>query len=136
MSLPIGSFSADATGWLCLGVGIFILVAGVIIGLRVSLAKDKLEEAGKRINEAMRHIGRAKVATADAGPESAAGAAAVTTAADDATASAEAAQTALEQVQGIIGSLPENLRFPALLVLVGTVLIGVATVQFGGTSLF
>jgi hypothetical protein len=32
--------------------------------------------------------------------------------------------------------LPENLRFAGVLVLVGTVLIGVATIQFGGTSLF
>jgi hypothetical protein len=39
-------------------------------------------------------------------------------------------------VQGIVAALPENLRFAGLLVLVGTVLMGVATIQFGGVSPF
>jgi len=51
-------------------------------------------------------------------------------------ASADAAKSALEQVQGIVGALPENLRFAGLLVLIGTLLISVATVQFGHISLF
>ena len=48
----------------------------------------------------------------------------------------EAAKSALEQVGSIVASLPENLRFAGLLVLVGAVLMSVATIQFGGTSLF
>ncbi|HET9287130.1 MAG TPA: hypothetical protein VFO26_06185 [Gaiella sp.] len=51
-------------------------------------------------------------------------------------ASTEAASSALEQVQGIVAALPENLRFAGLLILVGAVLMGVATVQFGDVSLF
>ena len=50
--------------------------------------------------------------------------------------STEGAKTAFEQVEGIVASLPQNLRFAGLLVLVGTALIGVATIQFGGVSLF
>jgi hypothetical protein len=52
------------------------------------------------------------------------------------TVTEETAKSALEQIGGIVGSLPEHLRFAGLLVLVGTVLVSVATIQFGGTSLF
>ena len=51
------------------------------------------------------------------------------------TTAAEAKNT-LEEIGGIVGALPENLRFAGLLILVGTVLMSVATVQFGGHSLF
>jgi hypothetical protein len=57
-------------------------------------------------------------------------------AAADADTSAGAAKSALDQMSGIVGALPENLRFAGMLALVGTVLVSVATVQFGGTFLF
>lgn len=56
--------------------------------------------------------------------------------AQEASASAAAAKSAIEQVQGIVGSLPVNVRFAGLLVLVGAVLMSVATIEFGGVSLF
>lgn len=137
MAFTIASFQADAVGWICLLVGIAVLGAGVWIGFRTGVtqapekAKEKLAEASQKIDEAKEHIERTTAAT-EGGLESAgpaeAGAAA--------GSSADAAKSALEQVQGIIGALPENLRFAGVLVLVGTVLMSVATIQFGGTSLF
>jgi hypothetical protein len=45
-------------------------------------------------------------------------------------------KSTIDEVSGIVGALPENLRFAGLLVLVGTALMSVATVRFGGHSLF
>ena len=97
-------------------------------------AKHTLEEASRRIDETKEHIDRTTAAM-EGGLESA-GATEAMSAGQAAGTSADAAKSALEQVEGIIGALPENLRFAGVLVLVGTVLIGVATIQFGGTSLF
>lgn len=46
------------------------------------------------------------------------------------------AQSVLQEIGSIVSALPENLRFAGLLVLVGTVLMSVATTQFGGHALF
>jgi hypothetical protein len=144
---PIVAFTqADAIAWICFGVGIVILIVGVVIGLWTSLkrasgkaeeAMAKLDEAKAKIGEAKAHIDRTTSAAASSDLESFNAAAPdVTESVQAAGESTEAAGTALEQVEGIVGSLPENLRFAGLLVLVGTVLIGVATVQLGGVSLF
>ena len=45
-------------------------------------------------------------------------------------------KSALDEVSGIVAALPENLRFAGLLILVGAALMSVATVQFGGHSIF
>ena len=142
-NLVIAVTQADVVGWICLAVGILVLLGGVAIGLSTSRlhggkgtreAKARLAEARASLEEAKRRI---EWSTSAAGEESLAGdAAGATEAAEAASESTEAAGTALEQVEGIVASLPENLRFAGLLVLVGTVLIGVATVQFGGVSLF
>jgi hypothetical protein len=144
--LIMGVAQADAVGWACFVVGISVLLTGVAVGLSTSLkrapkkaeeAKAKLEQARAKIQEARGHIQRTTTAVAESGRESpTVGAAEANAAAEAAGESTAAAQTALEQVQGIVASLPENLRFAGLLVLVGTVLMGVATVQFGGVSLF
>ncbi len=137
---------ADAVAWACFGLGVLVLLAGVAIGLWTSLrqtsvkaveAKAKLEEASAKIDEVKSHIERTASAAAASNLESTTTSAADATAAANAAGeSAEAAKSALEQVQGILAALPENLRFAGLLILVGTVLIGVATIQFGGVSLF
>jgi len=141
----IASAQADVVGWICLVVGIVVLFGGVGIGLWTSLTKasqkaedamSKLDEAKARIGEAKAHIQRTTEAVAEPGLEAAGAVANATSEAQAAGESTEAAQSALEEVQGIVASLPENLRFSGLLVLVGTVLIGVATIQFGGVSLF
>jgi len=136
----------DAVAWICFVVGVVVLFGGVAIGLRVSFrqapqkasaARAKLEEASAKIDEAVAHIEASTSAAAYANVESSmASAADASTAAAAAGESAQAAKSALEQVQGIVAALPENLRFAGVLVLVGTVLMGIATIQFGGVSLF
>jgi hypothetical protein len=146
VSFPIAFAQADAVAWICFGVGIVVLLIGVVIGLWTSLARPskkteeaiaKLDEAKARIGEAQAHIERTTSAAASADLEGFnATAPNMTESVEAAGESTEAAGTALEQVESIVGSLPENLRFAGLLVLVGTVLMGVATIQFGGVSLF
>jgi gas vesicle protein len=136
----------QAVAWLCFFVGVLVLFGGVAIGLWTSLrkaprtaeeAKVKLDEARTKIDEAKAHIEESSAAVADSNLESfTASAADAAVAAEAAGESAAAAKSAFEQVQGIVAALPENLRFAGLLVLVGTVLMGVATIQFGGVSLF
>jgi hypothetical protein len=126
--------NAETVAWICLIVGIIVLLAGVAIGLVTSFRtapkaeEKKITEARQKIEEAQAQMQYAAQPALEAG-----GAAA---SAEAATASAEAAKSALEQVQGIVASLPENLRFSGMLVLVGAVLMSVATIQFGGVSLF
>jgi hypothetical protein len=142
----IGLSQADIVAWLCFALGAVVLVGGAAIGLwttsrqgpqKTEEARAKLGEARARIEEARAHIEETTSAAAGAGLEAvAASSAQAWTAAQAAGASTEAAKSALEEVEGIVAALPENLRFAGLLILVGTVLIGVATIQFGGVSLF
>ena len=137
MTSPVLAFAqADAVGWICLVVGFLVLGAGVYTGLRTSLAHDKLKQASEKLDETKEHIEKTKTAMQQPGLEGVGAGDEARNAGEAASESAAAAQSALEQVQSIVGSLPENLRFAGLLVLVGTVLISVATIQFGGTSLF
>lgn len=145
-TLFLGVTQADVVGWLCFVAGILVLAGGVAIGLSISrmqagggakAAKTKLEEARSNIADAKRHIERTASEVSQPAMESAGiDASGATEAAKAAGDSTDAAGTALEQVEGIVASLPENLRFAGLLVLVGTVLMGVAVIQFGGVSLF
>ncbi len=125
------SRSAEIVAWSCFFVGVVLLFAGVVIGLFLTFwrktqeVKQKVEEAKSKVEELKQTaMSGSMKATAD---ESAA-ASAQTTAAE--------AKSTLEEIGGIVGALPENLRFAGLLILVGTVLMSVATVQFGGHSLF
>jgi hypothetical protein len=148
--MPLALTQADAAAWICFGVGIVVLACGLVVGLWTALkrapaaaatkaadAKAKLEDAQAKITEAQTRIAQTSSDVRRGSLED------FTTAAPGATEalmaagqSAEGAKTAFEQVEGIIASLPQNLRFAGLLVLVGAVLIGVATIQFGGVSLF
>ena len=138
--MPLAVTNIDIIGWACFVVGLVVLGAGVYLGVTTKTptttdhAKSKLKAADEKLEEAKQHLDNTRAVmavTADAGDsEKVAGAAGA------AGASADAAKSALEEVQGIISSLPETLRFAGLLVLIGTVLMGVATVQFGGVSLF
>jgi hypothetical protein len=135
--------NAAAVAWVCLVVGLLLVVVGGGVGLWTSLskapatAKDKIEDAKAQMATARTKIveTRSHIETATAG-ERAVGATGAATSVEQARASADAAQSALEQVEGIVASLPENLRFAGVLVLIGTVLMSVATIQFGGVSLF
>lgn len=146
MSLAVEGTQAEIVAWTCFVVGIALLVGGVVIGLLTSPrraprtaedARNKLDDAKAKLEEARGHIERTASAVAGSGFESVGGAVPeATEAVVAAGASTEAASSALEQVQGIVAALPENLRFAGLLILVGAVLMGVATVQFGDVSLF
>jgi hypothetical protein len=126
--------NAQLVGGFCLVIGILVLASGVFVGLWTSLRdapaaqKEKLKDAETKLDQAKGSVERAV-----------AGAPGVKTtdeAAKDATKAIDEAQSAIQQVGAIVASLPENLRFAGLLVLIGAVLMGVATIQFGGTSLF
>jgi hypothetical protein len=125
------SRSAEIVAWSCFFVGVVLLFAGVAIGLALSFrkqardVKEKVDEALDKVEELkdMATSGWMK-ATADEG------------AAASAETKAAEAKSTLQEIGGIVASLPENLRFAGLLVLVGTALMSVATVQFGGHSLF
>jgi hypothetical protein len=146
VSLIYAAAQADAVAWICLVVGILVLSAGATIGLWTSFraapqkaeaALNKLEDAKARIAEAKVQIEHTASAVADASleglPEAADNATGAAQAAEEST---EAASSAIGQVHDTVASLPENLRFAGLLILVGALLMSVATIQFGGVSLF
>jgi ABC-type transport system involved in cytochrome bd biosynthesis fused ATPase/permease subunit len=126
--------NAELVAWICFALGVIVLLVGLYLGLKVAPEKakeenkQKLDEAKAKLAESTTQLKAAASGDLEAGK--AAGVAA------SATAAAEQAKSALEQIGGIVGSLPEQQRFPGMLVLVGTVLIGVGTIQFGGTTLF
>jgi hypothetical protein len=125
------SRSAEIVAWSCFFVGVVLLFAGVAIGLALSFRKQA-QDVKRKVDEALDQVDELKdmatsgwmKATADEG------------AAATAETKAAEAKSTLQEIGGIVASLPENLRFAGLLVLVGTALMSVATVQFGGHSLF
>jgi hypothetical protein len=125
------SRSAEIVAWTCFVVGIGLLLAGVVIGLRLTFRKavadvhekvaalhDKIED----LKETAVHGSLTATRDEDAA----------------ATVNMKAAdvKSTLDEVSGIIAALPENLRFAGLLILVGAALMSVATVQFGGHAIF
>jgi hypothetical protein len=121
---------SSAVAWICLIVGVLLIGVGAFVGLLLLWRRAPAEEQ-KKLDEARQNVEFTRSQLTNAG-----GGALESVTAGNAAASAQAAKSALDQVQGIVSSLPENLRFAGLLVLVGTVLISVATIQFGGVSLF
>ena len=125
------SRSAEIVAWTCFVVGIVLLFAGVAIGLALTFGK-KVQDVKRKVEEAKDKVDQlretAMSGSLKAAPDEGAAATAQSKAAE--------AKSTLEEIGGIVGALPENLRFAGLLVLVGTVLMSVATVQFGGHSLF
>jgi lysophospholipase L1-like esterase len=128
--------SAETVAWVCFGLGALILLAGVAIGLILSLGKTtkglSAKDASSKVKDATAKVQALKT-TAVASANSPASDA---TAAATASSQADEVQSVLQEIGGIVSSLPESLRFAGLLVLIGTVLISVATIQFGGHSIF
>ena len=125
------SDSAEIVAWVCFVVGIVLLLVGVGIGLVLSLRRVT-REWHQKMTQLRGQVDDLK-ATAVTGSMRAAP--------DEGAASAVEAQAAavkssLDEIGGIVASLPENIRFAGLLVLVGAALMSVATVQFGGHSIF
>jgi len=130
------STNAEIVAWVCFGLGVVILLGGVVVGLVLSFRKTaksvSAKDASAKVKDAVQQVEALK-ATAVAGAENPASDA---QAAKAASTQADSAQSVLQEIGGIISALPESLRFAGLLVLIGTALISVATVQFGGHSLF
>ena len=133
---------AQAEAWICLAVGVLLVAAGVVAGFKTNAATTGA--ARQKINDAQKQLDGAKQQAQTAtrmlqqegvGDPAKVGAAA-TSATKAASDSADTAKSALEQAASIISSLPENTRFAGMLVLLGTLLMSVATIQFGGTSIF
>jgi hypothetical protein len=125
----------DVIVWLCFVLGVLVLGTGVVKGFVLDRADASVKKAKSKIDHAKSKIDETKNHIQAAGVEGIVGVDAQTSAAN-ASASADEARSALQEVGDIITALPENLRFSGLLVLIGTVLIGVATIQFGQVSLF
>ncbi len=142
--------AATLVAGVCLVAGLALMAGGVYTGLSTRFAstvatrqeltttRERLAQVSSEVDRTAAELERVRaVLSGRGGLESSGDAGQVIE--DAATAAAEStsrARSALEQVGSIVGSLPEDLRFPGLLVLVGTVLTSVATIQFGGTSLF
>ncbi len=135
-NVPRVSTNAEIVAWICFGLGVVILILGVAIGLVLGFRKTSktvsAKDASAKVDDAATKIDALKttaVASAQS-PQSNADAAA------KASSEAAGAQSVLQEIGDIVGSLPESLRFAGLLVLIGTALMSVATVQFGGHALF
>ncbi len=130
------STNAEIVAWVCFALGVAILLGGVTVGLVLSFRKTaksvSAKDASAKVKDAVQQVEALK-ATAVAGAENPASDA---SAAKAASTQADSAQSVLQEIGGIISALPESLRFAGLLVLISTALISVATVQFGGHSLF
>jgi hypothetical protein len=120
------STQAEIVAWACFIAGLVLLASGVAIGLYLTFVRTK-EEAKNKAEEAKDRIDELKQAAASAPAGMEAG---------EATDKAEEAKSVVDEFAGLISSLPETMRFPGLLILVGTLLMSVATVQFGGVSFF
>jgi hypothetical protein len=125
------SRSAEIVAWTCFVVGIVLLFAGVLIGLALTFRK-----AAKEVQEKMKVLRRKVDELKDTAINGSLKPSADEQSASAAETKAADVKSTLDEVSGIVGALPENLRFAGLLVLVGTALMSVATVQFGGHSLF
>lgn len=123
----------DVVGWSCFAIGAILVLGGTVTGTLLALkpaaanATAKIAQAQKSLDDATTQLDRVGQANLESGgPDPKAAVAAKT----------EAAKSTLEEISGIIGALPEQLRFSGLVVLIGAVLMSVATIQFGHTSLF
>jgi hypothetical protein len=126
---------ASAVGWLCFALGGVVFLAGAVLGLRLGWkepggaahadVKAKVAQAEKKITEL---TSQAVAAANKEGKDPAA-------AADASTAGASAVDI-VKDFEGLLKALPERLRFSGFLILVGALLMSVATVQFGGHSIF
>jgi chromosome segregation ATPase len=122
-------------------LGVVLVAGGELLGIGISThgstkiaqATDELDNAQQRIQDTRQQLDNLEAVGLEAAGDLAGVDRQLRQAAADAETSAGAAKSALEQVRGILGALPENLRF-GMLVLVGTVLVNVATIQFGNTS--
>jgi hypothetical protein len=125
------SHNASVVAWCCFGLGAALVTGGVLLGLYLAL-KRAPADVRQKIRDAEHKVDQLR----DTAVESAHMNVASTDEAEEAESQADDAKSILSDIGSIIGSLPENLRFAGLLILVGAALMSVATVQFGGHSIF
>jgi hypothetical protein len=130
--MPLALSSLNASSWTTFGLGVLVLLFGLGLGLVKAPAdakKDKKELTDAKVaaEVASTELQEARNKSLNEG---------VATDSNAIAAATASTKTAVEQISSAIASLPEYQRFPGLLVLLGAALMGVATVQFGGTSLF
>jgi hypothetical protein len=130
--MPLALSSLQATSWATFGLGVIVLVIGLGLGIFKAPAaakKDKKELTDAKVAAEVvsTELQEARNKSLNEG---------VATDTNAIAAATASSKTAVEQISGAIASLPEYQRFPGLLVLLGAALMGIATVQFGGTSLF
>jgi hypothetical protein len=128
--------SSEFVAWACFIIGTVVLLAGVVIGLILSLTSSpqggaSAKDAKKTVEDAQTKLDDFKTTAVAAAKEQPS-----TDKAKELEKKSGALGSALEEVGGIVGSLPERLRFSGLLVLIGALLMSVATVQFGGHPIF
>jgi hypothetical protein len=122
--VPFALTEIVASSWILFVLGGSVLLLGLYLGTIAAPAKAKEDKAKLAAAKAEHHAAALKMQAAGGENQ---GVAAMAVA---------QSKTAAEQIGSIVGSLPEYQRFPGLLVLLGAAMMGVATIQFGGTSLF
>lgn len=134
VSAAVSGFSANFVAWVCFGLGVALVAVGTVQGLRAKTAIQK--DADRKKAEGIAAVTQLEVRAQDLIETEALADQAAGEAARDVQQTGSEAKSKFEDLASLVGSLPEHLRFPGLLIVVGAALIGVATVQFGGTSLF
>lgn len=131
--------SAEAVGWICFVIGAIGVLTGGVFGVlwamgeahtTVAAASDKpkKEEVVKAAKSAVAELSdTAKTAAKEAPSEDKA---------NEAAQKAGAAESAVADLAAIVKALPERLRFWGFLILIGGLLMSVATIEFSGHAIF
>jgi hypothetical protein len=132
--------NAEAVGWICFFIGAAGVLAGGILGglwafgeahTAVAAGEDtpkKKEEVGKAARETVEKVSSTAELAAKSQPSKALE--------EKAKEDAKAAQSTVADLAAIIKALPERLRFWGFLILIGGLLMSVATIEFNGHSIF
>lgn len=126
---------AIAVGWACFGLGAVVFVIGCVLGVYIdwkeidgdasSNVKGKVVKATKEVSD----LTTKAVEAANTDGKN-------TDTASAAEATGTAVVSTMKDVEGLLKTLPERLRFAGFLILIGALLMSVAAVQFGGHSVF
>lgn len=118
--------------WTCLVLGVIMIVVGGVIGLIKYFENPSATKVQAAAAAAKAQVGLlSSQAVASANTD-----AVDPNAATTATTVESSAKSAIEDLANIISAFPNELRFPVFLILVGGLVMSVATVQFGGHSIF
>lgn len=131
----LAASDAAVGGWICFGLGGLMFLVGLVLGAyigwkeAVGATREKVEA---KVDLAVKKVSDLTARAVDAANTDGKDAAAATAA----TATGGSTTAALKEVEELLKTLPERLRFAGFLILIGALLMSVATVQFGGHSIF